>query len=67
MRRCTKIDKYEVCVQVSKTSQYVLDTNLTGRAEKTILRLIMNGLDLSAGYGGQGNTEERRRDDLEGA
>ena len=52
MRRCTKIDKYEVCVQVSKTSQYVLDTNLTGRAEKTILRLIMNGLDLSAGYGG---------------
>ena len=67
MRRCTKIDKYEVCVQVSKTSQYVLDTNLTERAEKKILRQIMNGLDLSAGYGGQGNTEERRRDDLEGA
>ena len=47
--------------------KYVLDTNLTGRAEKTILRLIMNGLDLSAGYGGQGNTAERRRDDLVGA
>ena len=52
MRRCTKNDKYEVCLQVSKTSQYVLDTNLPG-AEKTVLRQIMNGLDLSAGYGGR--------------
>ena len=53
MRRCTKIDKYQEGLHVSKTSQYVLDTNLTGQAEKTILRQIMNGLDLSAGYGGR--------------
>ena len=65
MRRCTKNEKYEVCLQVSKTSQYVLDTNLAGGKGNSQADNEWTGS--KCGIWGQGNTAERRRDDLEGA
>ena len=67
MRRCTKIDNYQVGLHVSKTSQYVLDTNLTGRGGKDNSQADNEWTGSKCGIWGQGNTAERRRDDLEGA
>ena len=47
--------------------KYVLDTNLTARGGKDNSQADNEWTGSKCGIWGQGNTAERRRDDLEGA